>query len=180
MANSLQDQLRKSGLIDAKKARQAAKERHGENKARRHGQRPTADNQTQTLAQAAQAEKNANDRRLNQEKNDRAQRKGLAAQIKQLINMNTIAAAGDQAFNFTDGKHIKRMYVDKAQAERLSAGVLAIAKQGNKYVLVPSTVADKIVERDQSSVIFRAEKIHSSVAEDDPYADYQVPDDLMW
>ncbi len=180
MANSLQDQLQKSGLIDAKKAKQVTKERNKQNRAQRRGQQPTTDDQTQALAQAAKAEKIANDRRLNQEKNERAQRKALAAQIKQLIDMNTIAAAGDQAFNFTDGKHIKRMYVDKAQAGRLSAGVFAIVKQGDKYVLVPATVADKIAERDQGRVIFSAEKAHDSVAEDDPYADYQIPDDLMW
>lgn len=138
-----------------------------------------ADDKKQVIA-LEKAEKIANDRRLNQEKNERAQRKALAAQIKQLIDMNTIAVAGDQAFNFIDGKHIKRMFVDKAQARRLSAGVFAIVKQGDKYVLVPTAVADKIAERDRESVIFTAEKAHDSVAEDDPYADYQIPDDLMW
>lgn len=179
MANSLQDQLRKSGLIDAKQAKQATKERNKQSKAQRHGKQPVADDKKQVIA-LEKAEKIANDRRLNQEKNERAQRKALAAQIKQLIDMNTIAAAGDQAFNFTDGKHIKRMYVDKAQAGRLSAGVFAIVKQRDNYVLVPTAVADKIAERDPGNVIFSAKKAHDSVAEDDPYADYQIPDDLMW
>lgn len=179
MANSLQDQLQKSGLIDAKKAKQATKDRNKQNKAQRHGKQPLADDKKQVIA-LEKAEKISNDRRLNQEKNERAQRKALAAQIKQLIDMNAIAAAGDQAFNFTDGKHIKRMYVDKAQAGRLGAGVFAIVKQGDKYVLVPAPVADRIAERDPGRVIFRAAKEQSIDAEDDPYADYKIPDDLMW
>jgi uncharacterized protein YaiL (DUF2058 family) len=47
-------------------------------------------------------------------------------------------------------------------------------------VLVPAEVADKLMERDASVVIFRAEKIKDQPDEDDPYKDYVVPDDLMW
>jgi hypothetical protein len=54
-----------------------------------------------------------------------------------------------------------------------------IVKHSEKYALVPAIVADKIAQRDSESIVFRAVKnVASSV--DDPYADYQIPDDLDW
>ena len=44
---------------------------------------------------------------------------------------------------------------------------------------MPRVIADKIAERDASLVV-RVNKPTTEVAEDDPYADFQVPDDLMW
>ena len=40
-------------------------------------------------------------------------------------------------------------------------------------------VADKIGQRDSSLIVFRAKK-NEEVSADDPYADYQIPDDLDW
>jgi hypothetical protein len=39
-------------------------------------------------------------------------------------------------------------------------------------------VAEKIRQRDEQSVITPPRE--SGVVDDDPYADYQVPDDLVW
>lgn len=178
MANSLLDQLQKSGLVDPKKAKQVAKEKRKQNKTQQKNGRPTVDENSHTLA-TARAEKIARDRQLNQLRNEKAERKALAAQIKQLIDMNAIDAAGDQTFNFTDGKYVKRIYVDKMQVNRLSRGVFAIVKQGDKYVIVPSGVAERIAERDPQRLIFKAEK-DQDLAEDDPYAEYKIPDDLDW
>ena len=45
--------------------------------------------------------------------------------------------------------------------------------------LVPRVIADKIAERDPSLVV-RVNKPTAQVDEDDPYAAFQIPDDLMW
>lgn len=179
MANSLQDQLQKSGLVDAKTAKLVAKDKRKQNKVQRKSGQPVVDDRKQHLEQA-KAEKVARDRLLNQAQNDKTQRKALAAQIKQLIDINAVSAAGDQQFNFTDGKHIKRIHVSKEQVERLSRGVFAIVKQSEKYVIVPAPVADRIAERDPGRIIFKAEKDNSVADADDPYADYKIPDDLDW
>jgi uncharacterized protein YaiL (DUF2058 family) len=44
---------------------------------------------------------------------------------------------------------------------------------------VPKVIADKIAERDPSLVV-RVTKTRSEPDADDPYAAFQVPDDLMW
>ena len=54
-----------------------------------------------------------------------------------------------------------------------------IVCQGGTTELVPRVIADKIAERDPSLVV-RVNKTGTGTAEDDPYAAFQVPDDLMW
>lgn len=179
MANSLQDQLQKSGLIDDKKAKRAERDKRKTAKVQRKTKQPVID-EHKVERQLAKVEKTAKDRQLNQDKNEKAQRKALAAQIKQLIEMNAINKAGDEEFNFADGKKVKRIHVNKEQVERLSRGIFAIVKQGDQYIIVPTPVADKIAERDTSRVIFRAEKDSKDNTEDDAYAEYEIPDDLMW
>ena len=42
-------------------------------------------------------------------------------------------------------------------------------------------MAYKIRERDEPSIIYQAQLNEAdAVEEDDPYADYEIPDDLMW
>lgn len=179
MANSLQDQLKKAGLIDAKRAKKAARAKNTEEKLQRKSKQPVTDESKQALAQA-KAEKAAKDRALNQARDEKAARKALAAQIKQLIESNTVAADGDQEFNFADGKKVKRIYVTSEIAGHLSRGLLTIVKQGDQYILVPTPVADRIAQRDPGRIIFQADPEENKVDEDDPYADFQIPDDLMW
>ena len=66
------------------------------------------------------------------------------------------------------------------QINQLSKGIITIVKQGDQYIIVPALVADRVAERDPTRIIFRAEKEISIDDEDDPYADYKIPDDLMW
>lgn len=179
MASSLLDQLQKSGLVDAKKAKAVTKEKRKASNTQRKSGQPKVDEGKQ-LVQRRNAEKQIKDKQLNEERNQRAQRKAIAAQIKQLIEMNKVTASGDEAFNFSDGKYIKRIYVNKELHNQLSQGILNIVKQGDKYIMVPSPVADRIAERDPARIIFKADKAKDIIEADDPYADYKIPDDLMW
>ena len=54
-----------------------------------------------------------------------------------------------------------------------------IVVQNGVTELVPRVVADKIAERDPSMVV-RVNKTVAAVEEDDPYAAFVIPDDLMW
>ena len=46
--------------------------------------------------------------------------------------------------------------------------------------MIPKIAANKIIERDDSFIVLLNDIQHEQNNEDDPYADYQVPDDLMW
>lgn len=178
--SSLQDQLMKAGLVDAKKAKQTQKDKRKAAKIQNKSKQVVVD-ETKLQAQQAQAEKVARDRELNAQLKAEADRKAIAAQIKQLITLNTQSKGhGDIAYNFTDGKQIKKIFVSAAVQNLLVRGRLIIVKLGDSYELVPFPVAEKIAERDESVVIALRTAQDAQSDEDDPYADYQIPDDLMW
>lgn len=181
MSNSLFDQLKKSGLVNDKKARQVKQEQYQSQKQQKgKTAQPTADEAKQ-LAQQAQAEKLERDRLLNQQRKEEAEHKAIAAQIKQLIEANRIDHRdGEIAYNFTDGSVIKRLHVNASLHKALGSGELAIAKLEGRYELVSSETADRIRERAPRYIIAQASATAATAAEDDPYAAYQVPDDLMW
>lgn len=180
---SLQEQLLKAGIVDKKKAKQAEQEKHKKNKQANKGQ-PQKD-ETKELAKQALAEKSARDRELNRQKEQAAEEKAVAAQIKQLIEVNHIdRSKGESSYQFTDGKKIKKIYVTEQQHNLLSKGSIAIVRlaehQNDQYELVPAGVADKIKQRDETIVIVQNEASTDNTDDDDYYADFKIPDDLMW
>jgi uncharacterized protein YaiL (DUF2058 family) len=109
MPDSLQDQLKKSGLIDDKKAKQLKRDKHKQEKLARKTKNPAVD-QPKLELDRAKSEQIAKDRQLNLEKNKQAEKHALAAQIKQIIEMNIVAKDGDQKFSFADANVIKHIY----------------------------------------------------------------------
>ena len=179
MGNSLQEQLLKAGLIDEQKLKQARSSKHKDTK--KTGGRPSAEAQAaRQAAQRAQAEKAARDRELNRQRQEEATLRAAENETRQLIhNHRVVRDGGDLAYNFTDGTALKRIYVNKDQHARLVSGVLAIVRQDAFYELIPAEIAARVRERDPALILVlnQAEKTPEG---DDPYADYQVPDDLMW
>ncbi|EMY0611670.1 DUF2058 family protein, partial [Yersinia enterocolitica] len=113
--------------------------------------------------------------------------KEYKAQVKQLIEMNKInLAKGDIGFNFTDNNLIKKIVVDKMTQAQLISGRLAIARVvadnngESEYAIIPASVADKIAQRDANSIVLNSALSQEEQDEEDPYADFKVPDDLMW
>lgn len=180
MANSLQDQLLKAGLIDGKKVKQAKQAKKKQKKQQRQSGTEVIDENKQA-AQKSRSEKVERDRALNRQRDEEAQRKAVVAQIKQLIEINRLPKGkGDVAFNFVDNKKVKKIYVTEEFQVQLSKGRLAIVKLNEQYEIVACPIAEKIAQRDQGSVILCNETVGLEDDEDDYYAEYKIPDDLMW
>ena len=176
---SLKDQLLNAGLVDKKKAKQLKQELRKEAKVRQKGQTPLDDNKEQVKRNLV--EKAERDRQLNKQQQEVVERKAIQAQISQLITMNRIKReSGDIAYQFTDGTRIKKIYVTEQLQNDLVNGRLAIAKLGNEFELLPSSAAEKIRQRDPQVIVLLNTYEVTGVDEDDPYAEYQIPDDLMW
>ena len=180
---SLQDQLLNAGLIDTKKAKQANKEKRKKAKVERRSKDTEVD-EAKAAVETAKAEKLARDRALNRQREEQAQQKAIAAQIKQLIQNHSkpkLEGAGEVQYNFTDGGKIKKMTVSSTVQRQIINGILTIVKLDNGYHLVPAMVADKIAQRDESFIVVTNDSADAQTAdEDDPYKDYVIPDDLMW
>ncbi len=177
---SLQDQLLKAGLVNKKKAKQAERNKQKVAKQKRQGE--DVIDEGKASAEAARISKLEKDKKLNEKIKADAHNKALQAQIKQLIVGHGIDRKGGEIdYNFSDGSKVKRIQVDSLMQHQLSRGMLAIAKIDTTYYVLPALVADKIRERDEQSIVYQAQlDLAEAVEEDDPYADYQIPDDLMW
>ncbi|MEH6581517.1 MAG: DUF2058 domain-containing protein [Halioglobus sp.] len=176
---SLQDQLLKAGIVDKKKAKEINKEKR--KKAKKQPKGSVQLDETKEQAKRALADKVERDREINRQQQATAEQKAVHAQIIQLVNMNRISRQnGDIAYQFSDGKIIKKLYVTAELQSQLIKGKIAISKLGESFELVPSAIAEKIRQRDESIIVLQNSNEKSEVDEDDPYADYQIPDDLMW
>lgn len=182
MGNSLADQFKKSGLVNKTKTQKIKHDQYAKKKKQKLKKGTSAQpDENQQRAQQALAEKTVRDREANLKQKEKADAKAITAQIKQLIETHRVQdQEGDIAYNFTDAKSIKRIYVSEQASKLLTIGSLAIAKFGESYELVPKAVAEKIQQRDAQCIIIADKSAEPEKIENDPYADYQVPDDLMW
>lgn len=185
MAGSLKDQLLNMGLVDKKKAKQADTEKRKQkkkaSKARKSGQQ-VVDEQAVKQQQLEQQrkEKQDKDRELNRLRDEERRNREIEAQCRQMINQHHIKLSEDAevAYNFVYDKKVKTLYVDETLQGQLIRGQLAIAVLEEKFYLLPDLFAAKIEQRIPEYVI-RIEP-EEEPDEDDPYADYKIPDDLMW
>ncbi len=169
---SIQDQLLKAGLVNEKKLKKAKKSSKKS--------RVQAREAREAVEQNKEAQK-LRDKELNKQRDERQLSKEIKAQIKQLIEMNKIEwKEGDIKYSFTDGTLVKSLYIDEKVREQLIKGVLSIAKHNESYFVIPSSVAYKIAQRDEEAIIENKSSSEEALSEDDPYAQYVVPDDLMW
>ena len=179
MANSLQDQLMKSGLANKKQEVRARKAKNTREKMQRKGHEVV--DEAKELARKASEEKVARDRELNRARTEEAERRAVAAQVRQIVEMNRLAERGDVEFRFTEGSAIRTLMVQEPQRRALVAGSLAVVSLDGRHDIVPRKVADKIAERDAAAVVLRNERTAQDADPvDDEYAGYEVPDDLMW
>ncbi len=179
---SLADQLLKAGLVDKKKVKQV-----NQDKSKQHKIELRTGAETKNASREAALEmqrKNAERaRELNAQRDAAATQKAIMAQIVQMVQQNkqpkTKNGKDDVPYNFTFGTKIERLYVSPQVQEHLVAGRLVIVGINGGFELVPRVIAEKIAERDASLVV-QVKKASQEVDEDDPYAAYKIPDDLMW
>ncbi|HLT05449.1 MAG TPA: DUF2058 domain-containing protein [Pseudomonas sp.] len=180
MSLSLRDQLLKAGLVNEKQAKQAAKQKQKQQRLEKKGQAEKDDSQRQAALQAY-AEKQARDQELNRQQQQKAEQKARTAQVKQLVESSRLPKLKtEDYYNFVDGKKVKRIAVNDSLRDKLSRGSLAIVRHEGGYELIPREAALKVKEREQQRIILLNEPTSQEVDPDDPYAAYQVPDDLMW
>lgn len=180
MSISLRDQLLKAGLVNEKQAKQAGKEKQKQQRLAHKGQIELDDTQ-QRLAAEAKAEKIKRDQELNRQQQEKVEAKARAAQVKQLIEVSRLPKLNtEDYYNFVDDKKVKRISVNTLMRNKLSNGSLAIVHHGGGYEVIPREAALKIQERDPQRIVQLNVQTEEVSTEDDPYAAYQIPDDLMW
>ena len=179
MANSFGDQFLKAGLVNKTQLSKAEKTK-GKQQKLKNKQKIEVVDEAAVAARQAVAEKVARDRELNRQQKLDAECKAVHAQIRQLVELNRLSCdGGEVGYNFQDGAAIKKIYVSEDVHGKLARGLLAIVRYDEGYAVIPSAVADKIRLRDAACIVSNA-MAQPECDGDDPYADYKVPDDLMW
>lgn len=183
MGKSLQEQLLQSGLAKPKQAKKARREKTRQDQQARREAKPAAE--TDALAreiEAREADKRARDRELNARRRSEREARERDAAAAQLIETHRIAPVNDDhsvPYNYRLGRKIKRLRVSEDQRRQLAAGRLAIVHHRERASLVDIATAERLAALIPTR-LWRAEPAEERPDPDDPYADYVVPDDLMW
>lgn len=182
-ANPLQEQLLKAGLVKKSQVAQVARE---QNKARHAKGAPVGPSESQLEAERARAEKAERDRTLAAERNAQRRIDELRAQARQIIADRKVPRSGELEYRFDDGAVIRTLLVNEVLRKQLAAGALVVVRHGEGFELLPRVAAEKVRERDAALIVLdhgQAADAPASTgnAEDDAYyAQFVVPDDLMW
>lgn len=182
---SLREQLLKAGLVTEKQAKQAERttrdHRHKQAQGGRRAAPPPPE--PARAAEQAQAAKLLRDQELNRKQQEKAARKARAAELRQLVEQLRVPRpASDDYYNFVDGGRVHRIQVTPELRTRLVAGTLAIVRYDGRYEVVPADSLERIRERHAEAIVAAPAVVAANPppADDDPYKDFVVPDDLTW
>lgn len=183
MGKSFQEQLLQLGLVDKKKAGQTKKEQHQTKKQQaKLGKKNVVVDENVLLAQQAEQKKKDRARELNLQREAKLQKRAEDGLVRQLVEEHRVAKDDKGvAYRFTVASKIQRIFVAKEIADKLSDGRLGIVGIAEQFDVLPRRIVEKI--QSVSNRVFIA--LNSASAEpaldpEDPYASYEVPDDLMW
>jgi uncharacterized protein YaiL (DUF2058 family) len=181
-ANPLQEQLLKAGLAKKSKVAEIAR---AQDKAR-HGKGPSESAEIQREAERARLEKVERDRALAAEQKAKARASELLAQARQIIRDKKLPRAGDSEYRFNADGAIRTLLIDAEQRKLLASGAVVVARAGDRYELLPRRAGEQVRERAPELVVLDhgqpadAPSAADSAEDDAYYAQFKVPDDLVW
>jgi len=181
MGKTFQEQMLALGLVEKKKLNETKKQKHKKKK-QQSGKKQVVVDENAVLAMKAQEKKKARARQLNQQREEKLQKREDAARIKQLVETHRLEKdQKGKPYRFNALGKIQRIFVAGEMADQLSNGNLGIVGLADKYEVVPRSVAEKIKAINAKVFVNLNSKVAGTGSDpDDPYAEYQVPDDLVW
>lgn len=178
---SLQDQLLKSGLINKQKAKQAKTEKR--RKAKQKKKKGTVEvSDVQVAINKQKEQQKQQDLEKNKETQAQLDERAAHGKLIQMIAQHCEKDyQGDIDYHFTFEKKVKRIAINEKTQQGLINGSLAICVLNDEFYLINKEAAARLSEIDASVLVALHEKAEASeVEEDDPYAEFAIPDDLIW
>lgn len=185
MSDSLRDQLLKAGFTSKEPVtndRKNDRKNDGKNVGKKNrNQRRKQTNKTPKNVAGKGATGRSPGSKTDEELKDEQHRKALKEQIKQLIEAHCVKEyAGTEAYAFLVGKRVRQLFVTEEVRKRLSDSHLVITRLNGNTFLVPPDIGDQILALNPQWAVFRNNDEAQSSQDDADYADFQVPDDLIW
>ncbi len=75
---------------------------------------------------------------------------------------------------------MRTLHVSPQTQKHLANGRLAIVADQDRFAIVRADVAARILARDAEYFVYVCDATDDGLDENDPYAAFQVPYDLMW
>lgn len=181
---SLQDQLLKAGLSTKHKARQANSDKRKKNKQKRSGvdHGLSLQDKVKNDLAVSQQEKAKKDTELNEDRNKQLAQKETHLRILQILQHHQLTRInGETEYNYTFNSKVKKLLVDAITHRALVNGRLAVCGLDEKSYVVTTETAEKIATLDSNIILVQNDKVEDeNIDENDPYAEFQIPDDMMW
>ncbi len=187
MANSLQDQLIKAGLASEEQVNRARAPKPKKRKPKPgQGRKPIVRNKA--VAGPAAATPNPTPTptpttvtsRPTTKPFDWREAKAQKAQATELIKKHKLNQSdADIRHNFTKGNRVKQVYVTAQQRDEIIDGRLAVAIADDRAYVIPLETAVKLRMLSPKTFVLVNEP-KKAPDDSDPYAEYEVPDDLLW
>ncbi len=176
MANSLQDQLLKAGLVSEAQVNRSNKQEH---KSRKRGSGKRTGSEARAEARRRAQEKADKDRALNDGLEAERREKALRLQVRELIlSSSQNDDKADTPYNVVKNGRIRRIYVTAQQREGLAAGRLAVSSARGRHHVISAEVCERVRALLPDYFVYHVTP--EAPKENDEYAEYQVPDDLTW
>ncbi|NVK29437.1 MAG: DUF2058 family protein [Gammaproteobacteria bacterium] len=182
MAESLRDQLLKMGIANEEhvKRADAAKNKPKGNPKKNTG--PKGKRQEQKTKPAAKATKPAKPAVSAEDAAALEKKREIKAQIKALIEANQIADfRGETPFYYRVGERIRQILLAENIRDGIVKGEMVITRLNRATFVIPTEIAEQVLAINTEWLIVK----HTPGEEqpnpaDDPYAGFEVPDDLVW
>ncbi len=177
---SLQEQLLKAGLANKQNAKNIRSEKRKKNKAIRKNQ-TQADTTLQDQINSKKIQQAEIDTAKNLTIKLESDKKSEQGKVKQMImQLHVKDFAGELEYNYVLDNKVKKLYLNEVNHNALVKGRICICAFGDAVYLVPTKAAEIIASVDASYLLLMNDNQPVAVDEEDPYADFQIPDDLMW
>jgi len=177
---SLQEQLLKAGLANKQSANQIRSEKRKKNKAVRKNQ-AAQDTTLQDEINKKKSEQAEIDAQKNQAIKQALDEKSEQGKVKQMVTQLHIKDyEGDVEYNYVLEGKVKRLLLDDVTHNAVVKGRVSICCVDDVIYLLPTQAAEKIAAVDEQYLVLQNDNQPTEIDEDDPYADFQIPDDLMW
>ncbi|WP_404341413.1 DUF2058 domain-containing protein [Pseudoalteromonas mariniglutinosa] len=177
---SLQDQLLKAGLTTSHKAKVAKTEKRKQQKKQKKGATSNPD-ELQKHIELTKLEQQKKAEELNKARQQALKEREQNARVKQILeHHNQDQIRGELTFNFTYQNKVKELDVNDKTQKALAGGRLAICVLDGQFFVLEDGPARKVAEVSEDYIVFHVEPEDKQKDEDDPYADFEVPDDLIW
>jgi len=179
---SLQDQLMNSGLINKQKAKQAQTEKRRQAKQKKKKGSVAVSDVQKAVQEKAQLQKQKDLENNQQTQQELAARAAHGKLIQMIAQHCEKDYQGELDYHFTYDNKVKRIAVTPNIQQGLIKGSFAICVLNDEFYLINKEAAEKLRAIDESVLVALHDQSKNEAAsdEDDPYAEFAIPDDLMW